>query len=260
MRILMVGDIVGRPGRIFFRETTQKLRREKNIDMVVVNGENMAHGKGLTRATFEEVLSGGADVVTTGNHVWDKKDIFEFIDREPFLLRPANYPEDAPGKGFCIYPHRAKNIGVINLSGRTFMEPLDSPFTRAQEILKEIRKECDLILIDFHAEATSEKMALAHFLDGEITALVGTHTHVQTADEKFLPKGTAYLSDLGMVGSENSILGVVPEEIIKKFVTCRPTKFEVGESPSIYCGLLIDTDDKTDKPVKLERIFIHEKI
>lgn len=259
MKILMVGDVFGRAGRRAFAEHTAKIKREKNIDVVVVNGENAAHGKGLTLPTFNALLSGGADIVTTGNHVWDKKDVLEFIDREPFLLRPANYPANTPGKGFCIYPYKAKNIGVINLQGRIFMNPLDCPFTCAEEILREIRRECDIILVDFHAEATSEKMAMAYFLDGKTNALVGTHTHVQTADERILPKGTAYLTDLGMTGPLNSIIGVNSPPVVEQFLSCRLNKFEPAEGNCIYCGLIIEIDDKTNRTLKVERVQIVEE-
>lgn len=260
MRILMVGDVVGRPGRYFFMEKTPELRRQKNIDMVVVNGENAAHGKGLTPNIFEELTRGGADVVTTGNHIWDNSTVLQIIDTEPFLLRPANYPEDTPGKGFCIYPLGKKKIGVINMAGRTFMQPpMDCPFRLIDKILNFIEKDCDVILVDFHAEATSEKLAFANYLDGRVTAVVGTHTHVQTADERILPKGTAYISDLGMVGAENSILGMAIEPVIKRFITGRPSKFEVAEGAAVYCALLIDINDKTNKAVKVERIFIKPK-
>ena len=255
----MVGDVVGRTGRYFFMEQTPELKLTKNIDMVIVNGENAAHGKGLTPSIFNELIRGGADVVTTGNHIWDNPKVMEIIDTEPFLLRPANYPEDTPGKGFCIYPVGKKKVGVINLSGRTFMPPMDCPFRLGEKILKFIKKDCDIILVDFHAEATSEKLALAHYFDGQITAVVGTHTHVQTADAKILPNGTAYISDLGMVGAENSILGIEIEPVIKKFMTGRPSKFEVAEGAAIYCAVMIDINNKTNKPTRIERIFIKER-
>lgn len=259
MRILMVGDVVGRPGRYFFMEQTPELRRQKRIDMVIVNGENAAHGKGLTPTIFDELIRGGADVVTTGNHIWDNSNVMQIIDTEPFLLRPANYPEDTPGKGFCVYPLGKKKIGVINMSGRTFMQPpMDCPFRLADKILT-FMSDCNVILIDFHAEATSEKLAFANYLDGRVTAVVGTHTHVQTADEKILPKGTAYISDLGMVGAENSILGMAIEPVIKRFITGRPSRFEVAEGAAVYCALLIDIDDKTNKAVKIKRILIKEQ-
>ena len=257
MKILMVGDVVGRPGRYFFMERTPELRQKKNIDMVVVNGENAAHGKGLTPNVFDELVRGGADVVTTGNHIWDNSNVLKIIDTEPFLLRPANYPEDTPGKGFCIYPVGKKKVGVINMAGRVFMQPpMDDPFRLADKILNIIKKDCNVILVDFHAEATSEKLAFAHYVDGRVTAVVGTHTHVQTADEKILPKGTAYISDLGMVGAENSILGMSIEPVIQRFITGRPSKFEVGEGAAIYCAVLININDKTNKVIKIERVFI----
>ena len=261
MRILMVGDVFGRPGRKFFAEQTAKIKQEKNIDIVVVNGENAAHGKGLTQATLNALLSGGADIITTGNHIWDRKDIYDFIDREPFLIRPANYPETCPGKGFCIYPYKAKNIGVINLEGRTFMQPLDDPFAKADEVLKEIKKDCDIILVDFHAEATSEKLALGFYLDGKVTAFVGTHTHVQTADERILPQGTAYITDLGMVGAFNSAIGSKVENVIDKFLTCRMNKFDVADnSPYVYCCLIVEVDEKNNQAVKVERLQIIEEV
>ena len=170
MRVMLVGDVIGRPGRKAFRENVQKLRKEKNIDVVIVNGENSASGKGLTRNSLDELYSGGADIVTTGNHVWDKKDVMEFIDSEPFLIRPANYPEGTPGKGFCLYPFKAKTIGVMNLSGRSFMPALDCPFQKVDEMLKELQGECDVLFLDFHAETTSEKMAMGWYLDGRVNA------------------------------------------------------------------------------------------
>ena len=259
MRILMVGDVVGRTGRYFFMEQTPELKLTKNIDMVVVNGENAAHGKGLTPNVFNELIRGGADVVTTGNHIWDNPKVMEIIDTEPFLLRPANYPEDTPGRGFCIYPVGKKKVGVINLSGRTYMPPIDCPFRLGEKILKFIKKDCDVILVDFHAEATSEKLAFAHYFDGQVTAVVGTHTHVQTADAKILPNGTAYITDLGMVGANNSILGMEIEPVIKRFMTGRPSKFEVAEGAAIYCAAMIDINNKTNKPTRIERLFIKER-
>ena len=259
MRVMLVGDVIGRPGRRAFREYVQKLRKEKKIDVVIANGENSAAGKGLTRTSLDELYSGGADIITTGNHVWDKKDVMEFIDSEPFLIRPANYPEGTPGKGYCLYPFKAKTIGVMNLSGRTFMPALDCPFQKAEELLKEMQGQCDLIFLDFHAETTSEKMALGFYLDGRITGLVGTHTHIQTADERILPRGTAYITDLGMVGPWNSVLGVRTDNIIYKFTTGLPVRFEVeDEGPRVFSAVIVETDDKTNKAVGIERILITE--
>ena len=257
MKILMVGDIFGRVARKVFAELTPKLKAEKNIDMIVANGENAAHGHGLTVATFNELLSGGADVITTGNHVWSNKDVFEIIDREPFLLRPANYPEGTPGKGFCIFPYRAKNIGVINVMGRTFMQSMDCPFICAETIVEQIKNDCDIILVDFHAEATSEKVSLGYFLDGKVTAVVGTHTHVQTADERILPNGTAYITDLGMVGIYDSVIGLDIESIVEQFISCRKGKFTVPEKGAcIYCGVILEIDDATNQAKTIERLKI----
>ena len=259
MRVMLVGDVIGRPGRRAFREYVQKLRKEKKIDVVIANGENSAAGKGLTRTSLDELYSGGADIITTGNHVWDKKDVMEFIDSEPFLIRPANYPEGTPGKGYCLYPFKAKTIGVMNLSGRTFMPALDCPFQKAEELLKEMQGQCDVIFLDFHAETTSEKMALGFYLDGRITGLVGTHTHIQTADERILPRGTAYITDLGMVGPWNSVLGVRTDNIIYKFTTGLPVRFEVeDEGPRVFSAVIVETDDKTNQAVGIERILITE--
>lgn len=259
MRILMVGDVVGRPGRRYFREITPKLRKEREIDVVVVNGENSAGGKGMTEKSLAELLSGGADVITSGNHIWDKKDVLGFIDREPFLIRPANYPGDAPGKGCCIFPYRAKNIGVMNLSGRSFMPPLDDPFQVVEDLLRAMRDDCDILLLDFHAETTSEKMAMAWYLDGRVNAVVGTHTHVQTADARILPKGTAFLTDLGMTGPRDSVLGVETEAILYKFTTGRPVRFEVADGPCIYNGVILTIDDSTNATTGIERIFLSEE-
>ena len=260
MRILMVGDVVGRTGRYFFMEKTPELKRNKNIDMVIVNGENAAHGRGLTPQVFDELIRGGADVVTTGNHIWDNSNVLRIIDTEPFLLRPANYPEGTPGIGYCIFPAGRKKIGVINLGGRVFMQPpLDDPFRVGEKIFNLLKKKCDAIFVDFHAEATSEKLAFANFFDGRLTAVVGTHTHVQTADEKILPNGTAYISDLGMVGAENSILGIEVEPVLKKFLTGRPSRFEVAEGAGIYCGVLIEIADATGKAKSNERICVRGK-
>ncbi|MBQ7514936.1 MAG: TIGR00282 family metallophosphoesterase [Schwartzia sp.] len=258
MNILMVGDVIGRPGRAAFARYTPKLRKEKGIDLVVVNGENAAGGKGLTEPVFDELLSGGADIVTSGNHIWDKKEVAAIIDREPYLVRPANYPEGTPGRGWCVYPWRAKNIGVLNLAGRTFMPPLDCPFQKAEAALRAL-KDCDVILVDFHAEATSEKLALGWYLDGRVSAVAGTHTHIQTADERVLPGGTAYVSDLGMVGPMNSVLGVRTDIILQKFTTGLPTRFDLADGPCVYSALFITIDEATGRTGSVERVQIREE-
>lgn len=258
MRIAMVGDVIGRPGRTAFAKYTAQLRKEKKIDIVVVNGENSAGGKGVTRTSLDELLHAGADIVTSGNHIWDKKDVLEFIDQEPFLIRPANYPDGTPGKGWCVYPWRAKNIGVLNLSGRAFMPPMDCPFQKVEDILAEMKDECDIILLDFHAETTSEKMAMGWYLDGRVNAVVGTHTHIQTADERILPNGTAYITDLGMVGPWDSVLGVKTEIIIQKFTTGMPVRFDLAAGPNVYSAVVLDIDETSNKTVGIERILIKE--
>ena len=259
MRVMLVGDVIGRPGRRAFRKYVQQLRREKAIDVVIANGENSAAGKGLTRTSLDELYSGGADIVTTGNHVWDKKDVLTFIDQEPFLIRPANYPDGTPGKGYCLYPFKAKTIGVMNLSGRSFMPALDCPFQKVDAILQEIRKQCDIIFLDFHAETTSEKMAMGWYLDGRVNGVVGTHTHIQTADERILPRGTAYITDLGMVGPWNSVLGVQTDKIIYKFTTGMPVRFEVeAEGPQVFSAVIVEIDDKSNQTLGIERIMLTE--
>jgi len=258
LKIMLTGDVIGHPGRRAFREHTPKLREKYGIDIVIVNGENSAAGKGITRKALDELYQGGADIVTSGNHIWDKKDVLEFIDQEPFLLRPANYPGNPPGKGCCVYPFRAKNIGIMNLSGRAFMPALDCPFQKAEELLKEFGSSCDVLLLDFHAEATSEKMAMGWYLDGRVNGVVGTHTHIQTADERILSKGTAYITDLGMVGPADSVLGVKPDIIIKKFMTARPVRFELADGPNVYSALVIEIDDNTNRTIGVERILFYE--
>ncbi len=258
MKIMAVGDVVGKCGRRVFLKYTKKLKTEKNIDIVIVNGENAAGGKGLTEPVLSELYGAGADIVTSGNHIWDKKEVLSFIDREPYLLRPANYPGSAPGKGYCVYPFKAKNIAVINLSGRVFFDVLDDPFQKADEILDEIKDETDIIIVDFHAEATSEKLALAHYLSGRVTALVGTHTHVQTADERIIEGDTAYITDLGMTGPIDSILGVKKEIIIEKFLTARPAKFDVAEGKGIYSAAIVDINED-GRAKSIERVLIYEE-
>ncbi|NMA66985.1 MAG: TIGR00282 family metallophosphoesterase, partial [Clostridiaceae bacterium] len=209
MNILVIGDIVGRPGRRALKALLSGVQKEYNISFTIANAENAAGGLGLTRDVMLEILSYGVDVLTMGNHVWDKKEILSFIDDEPRLIRPINYPDHCPGQGFNIFTAGfSRKIAVINASGRVFMPALDCPFRRVDEILADIREKADCIIIDFHAEATSEKLAFGHYFDGRVSAVLGTHTHVQTADEQILPGNTAYITDLGMTGPVDSILGV----------------------------------------------------
>ena len=259
MRIMLVGDVVGRAGRRAFRTITPRLRVEHGIDVVIVNGENSAGGKGYTRKALDELYAGGADVVTSGNHVWDKKDVFDFVDHEPFLVRPANYPAGTPGRGYCIFPFRAVNVAVMNLSGRSFMPALDCPFQKVDELLAEIGGLADVVVLDFHAETTSEKLAMGYYLDGRADIVVGTHTHVQTADERILPGGTAYITDLGMVGAQDSILGVRKDIVIQKFRTGMPVRFEMAEGAAEYAAVIVDIDPSGGRTAQIERILLREQ-
>jgi hypothetical protein len=259
VKILIVGDVVGRPGRKAFKRYTRELREKHNIDIVIVNGENSAAGKGVSRKSLDELYAGGADIVTSGNHIWDKREVYEVIDMDPYLVRPANYPEGAPGRGWCLYPFKAKNVAVINMSGRAFMPDMDCPFQKIEEVLSEIGQEADIKILDFHAETTSEKMAMGFYLDGRVQVVVGTHTHIQTADERILPNGTAYITDLGMVGPWNSVLGVKSDIIIKKFTSCMPAKFDLADGPAVYSAVVVEIDDVTNKPVRIDRLHIREE-
>ncbi|HQI16508.1 MAG TPA: TIGR00282 family metallophosphoesterase, partial [Bacillota bacterium] len=228
MNILFIGDVVGRPGRNYLCTNLKRLVEENNIDFVIINGENSAGGVGITRSTYDELLGMGADIITLGNHSWAKKEVLEFIEDAERLIRPANYPEGTPGKGFRIAEKAGKRIAVINLSGRVFMDCIDCPFKAADKILNELKNEADVIIVDFHAEATSEKLAMGWYLDGRVHAVLGTHTHVQTSDERILPGGTAYITDVGMTGPIDSILGVEKETVIRKFITGMPARFEIA--------------------------------
>lgn len=258
MNIMIVGDVVGRPGRKAFLRYTKELRLKHGIDIVIVNGENSAGGKGVSRKSLDELYAAGADVITSGNHIWDNREVMGLIDNDPYLVRPANYPNGAPGKGWCIYPYKAKNIAVVNMSGRAFMPDMDCPFQKIEEVLSEIADRADIIILDFHGETTSEKMAMGFYLDGRVQAVVGTHTHVQTADQRILPKGTAYITDLGMVGPWNSVLGVKPDIIIKKFTTCMPVRFDLADGPAVYSAVIVNIDDAANQAKDIKRIFITE--
>ncbi|WP_110953205.1 TIGR00282 family metallophosphoesterase [Anaerosinus massiliensis] len=258
MNILMIGDIYGKIGRQAVTQYIPALKTKYQLNLIIANGENSAGGVGITKKTLDEIYNSGVDVVTSGNHIWDKKEIFQFIDHERYLIRPANYPPQTPGKGYCIFEVNNKKVGIANISGRTFMPALDCPFRKADEIIECLNQECDLILFDFHAETTSEKMAMGWYVDGRITCMVGTHTHIQTADERILPKGTAYITDLGMVGPWNSVLGVDRDLVIKKFLTGLPVKFDIASGPHVFCGLVIMIDDQTNQVQKVQRIMIRE--
>jgi metallophosphoesterase (TIGR00282 family) len=256
--IFFIGDIVGRPGRDLVKGFLPGFRRERGVDFVVANGENAAHGKGLTVAVVEELFSAGVDVITGGNHTWKNRDIFNIIDDEPRILRPANYPDypEVPGRGHGIFhiPNTDHSIGVVNLMGRVFMNPMDDPFKVGRRLVDEIRKRTKIILVDMHAEATSEKAALAWSLDGLASVVVGTHTHVPTADENITPAGTATQSDAGMTGPYDGILGVSKEQIMLTMRTQMPVRHELAKGDLRLCGLYTRVEPTTGRATLVERI------
>ena len=252
MRILAVGDLVGECGLNRLKQTLPRIKEEKMIDFVIVNAENVSGGMGITIKDFNELLKLGIDVITMGNHTWAKKDIFEFIDN-PKLLRPANYSKGIVGKGMNIYECKGKKIAVINLIGRTDMNVLsENPFTVVENLLKEIK--VDIVIIDFHAEATAEKIAMKYFLDGKATVLFGTHTHVQTADEDITKKGLGYITDLGMTGPKESVIGMNKEASIKRFLTSLPERHKVAEGESIFNACIFEINEDNCRTIKIERI------
>ncbi|MBO5398086.1 MAG: TIGR00282 family metallophosphoesterase [Clostridia bacterium] len=256
MKILAVGDIVGKTGVQMLKYKLPKIMKDDDIDFVIVNGENAADGMGLTEKLYKEILSVGTDVVTMGNHTWAKKDIFSFIDDDK-IIRPANYSNNNPGKGYRIYNCKNKKIAVINLIGRVTMTVLsENPFLEAKKIIEQIKNDVDIIVIDFHAEATAEKIALAYYLEGEATIIFGTHTHVQTADEQILDNGTAYITDIGMTGPKRSVIGMDAKASIKRFETSLPEKYRIAEGEGILNACVFEVDDTTNEAVSIERICI----
>ena len=252
---MCIGDIVGRSGRRAVRELLPELKQSHDIDLVIANGENAAGGVGITRKVLENLLDWGIDIVTSGNHVWDKKEVYKFIDDEQYpLLRPANYPPEVPGRGYRIFNHQGVKVGVINLLGQVFMGEFDCPFRIFDEIFDEIKREAEIIIVDFHAEATAEKVAFGWYADNRATAVVGTHTHIQTADEWVLPGGTGYISDLGMTGPINSVIGVKKDKVIDKFVTKLPTRFEVAKGEVKLCGVVLEINDISGRVDHIYRI------
>lgn len=255
MKILTIGDIVGENGVKKFKEELPKIKQEENIDFIIVNAENSAGGMGITTKIFNELLNMNVDVITMGNHTWGKKDIFSFIDH-PKLIRPANYSKGVVGKGYGIYKCKDKKIAVIDLIGRTDMNVLsDNPFTIAQEIIEKIKNECDMIFVEFHAEATAEKIAMGNFLDGKITAIYGTHTHVQTADEQIFNRGTAYITDIGMTGPIDSVIGMDKEASIKRFVTSLPERYKLADGKCMLNGCIFEVDDEKCRVININRII-----
>ena len=258
MRILFVGDVVGAPGRRIVRQHLKGLKRDIGADLTIVNGENAAGGAGLTTATAQELFAAGADVITTGNHVWDKREVLWLLEREPRLLRPANYPEGSPGAGVVVVPVAGANVAVLNLMGRLFMPLLDDPFRATDRILDEIRGAAPVVVVDFHAEATSEKMAFAWSLDGRVSAVLGTHTHVATADARLLPGGTAFITDVGMTGSFDSVIGVKKEQAIERFRTSRSIPYETADGDVRLAAVRVDVDPASGRALAIERIELKE--
>ncbi len=259
MKILFLGDIVGKPGREIIQNVLLDFRKKEGIDFAVVNGENAAGGSGITPSIADQLLNDGIDVITSGDHIWKKKEVYDYLDNSKRLLRPANYPEGVPGNGSTVVDAGdGRKVAVINLVGRVFMDAVDCPFVRAREEVKKVSKETPIIIVDMHAEATSEKIAMGWYLDGLVSAVVGSHTHVQTADEEVLPQGTAYITDSGMTGPHDSVIGRKKEAIIERFVTQLPTRFEVAGEDLRMNGVIVDVDDNTGKASYIKRI--QEKI
>ncbi len=262
MKILFIGDIVGNPGRNATIEFLKTVRAR--YDFIVVNGENAAGGKGITFGITDQLLAAGVSVITTGNHVWDNKSVFNFIDTTPQLIRPANYPVKVPGRGWTVAAsngtreNRASSdtmsLGVINLAGQIFMNPYTNPFHALDAILSEVKAETPYVLLDFHAEATSEKIAMGWYADGRVGAVIGTHTHVQTADARILPGGTAYMTDVGMTGPHDSIIGTKKEPVLQRFLTMMPTRFVVAKENVKLCAVSIELDDESGMALNIEPI------
>jgi 2',3'-cyclic-nucleotide 2'-phosphodiesterase len=257
MRLLVIGDVVGRPGREMVRDHIDLLKLERNLDLIIANVENAAAGFGLTPLIAEDFFSWGVDVLTSGNHIYDKKEIFEYIARTARLLRPANYPPQSPGSGLFIgKTSKAIPFAVINLQGRVFMPPSDCPFQTAQNTLEKIPDEVKVRVVDMHGEATSEKQAMGWYLDGRVSAVVGTHTHVPTADEHILPRGTAFVCDIGMTGPYDSVIGVDKDQIIQKFFDQMPRRFETASRDPRFSAVQVEVDESTGRAHSIERVVI----
>lgn len=254
MKLLFIGDIVGSPGRQAVKDLLPGLVNEYNLDFVIANAENAAGGSGITPKVTQELFSAGVDVLTSGDHIWKKRDVFEIIDQEERILRPLNFPGQAPGRGAGVFKKKGKAIGVINVQGRVFMEALECPFRSARKAQEELIKKTKVILVDIHAEATSEKIALGWYLDGLVSAVVGTHTHIQTADERILPGGTAHITDAGMTGPYDSVIGRQTQDVLQRFLTSVPTRFEVATENVQLHGVLLDIDDNTGKARTIIRL------
>ncbi len=255
LRLLFLGDIVGEPGRRGVIDSIPWFKQERGVDFIVVNGENSAGGRGISPKISVDLLRAGVAVITTGDHVWDQKDLVHYLPTEPRLLRPLNYPKGTPGHGSIVLETAKGKVGVINVQGRTFMQPpLDNPFLAIQEEVEKMREETHVIFVDVHAETTSERIAMGRFLDGKVSGVIGTHTHTQTADEQIFPGGTAFLCDAGMCGPIESILGRDIESILQRFLTSMPVTYPVARGPVVLQGAIIDIDESTGRATHIERV------
>ena len=255
MKLLFIADVVGQPGRRAVKELVPQLRQQYGLSVVVANGENAAGGSGITPKTAEEIFAAGVDIITSGDHLWDQKEVMDLLEREPRFVRPLNYPAGTPGQGSTVFQAAGlPPVAILNLQGRTFMPALESPFHAALAEVERLRQTTKLILVDFHAEATSEKIALARMLDGRVSAVIGTHTHVQTADEQIFPGGTAFLSDGGFTGPHESVIGREIEPIIRRFLTNMPQKFEVAKGRVLLQGAVVEIDEQTGLARGIQRV------
>lgn len=256
MKILAIGDLIGNSGIKELKKQLATIKQEEQIDFVIVNGENAAEGMGITQQNFNDILALKVDVITMGNHTWGKKDIFKFITH-PKLIRPANYPKGVVGKGYNIYTCQDKKIAVINLLGRVDINVLtENPFIIARELVEKLQQEVDMIFVDFHAEATAEKIAMGHFLDGKVTAVYGTHTHVQTADERILPKGTGYITDIGMTGPKHSVIGMDISVSLKRFESTLPERYKIATGECILNAVVFDIEDADNRVKNIKRLYL----
>ena len=256
LRVLFIADIVGKPGREIVKRLLPGLVKKHGIGLTIANGENAAGGLGVTPRVAEELHDNGVQVITSGNHIWKKKEVLPYLNETTFLLRPFNYPPGTPGKGSGVYTENGNTAGVLNLEGRVYMNTIDCPFRGAEGALRPLRERTPVIIVDFHAEATSEKRALGWFLDGKVSAVIGTHTHIPTADEEVLPQGTAYITDAGMTGAFDSVIGIAKDEVIKKFTTQLPAKFVPGSLDVRLCGVLLEIDPASGKALSIERLML----
>src|SRR5438874_5054012 len=260
MKVLMIGDVVARPGRVAVLERIEDLREQHSVDLAVMNAENVAGGFSITPSMAEELFAAGVDVMTSGNHIFDKREVIPYIERQPRLLRPANYPPNSPGRGMWIGEVKGVRVAVLNLIGRVFMGPADDPFRAAEELIASIPSDVKVRLVDMHAEATSEKVAMGWYLDGRVSAVVGTHTHVQTADERILTEGTAYISDIGMTGSYAGVIGMKTEDVIARFTSAVYKRADHAAGNVRICAVVLDIDEETGRAREISRLALpHEQ-